>query len=167
MAGCGYCGTTILFGGVRDNGLRFCNEKCHQKGYALVVSREIPQEIVDRQVKEIHRGLCPKCNGQGPVDVHTSYRIYSLLLFTSWKSIPDICCRSCGIKGQVGSGIFSLLLGWWGFPWGFLMTPVQVVRNISGIVKGPDSSNPSGKLENLVRTIIAQQLVAENPETSK
>ena len=164
MAKCAYCGTTILFGGVRDNDLRFCNQECQQKGHALVLSREIPQDIVYKQVNEIHQGLCPKCQGNGPVDVHTSYRIYSLLLFSSWRSIPNICCRSCGIKSQIGNGIFSFLFGWWGFPWGLLITPAQVVRNIAGILKGPDEISPSEKLENLVRITIAQQLIEEEQE---
>ncbi len=112
MAKCAYCGTTIIFGGISDNDLRFCNQECHQKGYALILSRELPQDVVNQQVKEIHQGLCPKCQGKGPVDVHLSYQVYSLLLFTSWSSKPNICCRGCGIKRQIGGAIFSLLLGW-------------------------------------------------------
>ena len=164
MAKCDYCGTTILFGGVRDDDLRFCDEKCHQNGFALVLSRKISQDFVNEQAKVVHQGLCPKCKGNGPIDVHTSYRIYSLLLFTSWSSIPNICCRSCGIKSQISNCIFSFLFGWWGFPWGFLITPVQVVRNIAGILKGPDGANPSEKLNNLVRNLIAQQLIEKQQE---
>jgi len=166
MAKCAYCGTTILFGGVRDSNLRFCNEECHQNGHALVLSREIPQDLVYKQVKEIHQGLCPKCQGNGPIDVHTSYRIYSLLLFSSWRSIPNICCRSCGIKSQIGNCFFSVLFGWWGFPWGFIITPIQVVKNLAGILKGPDETRPSEKLENLMRAIIAQELIAKHQETA-
>ncbi len=93
MAKCDYCGKTILFGGVRDDNLRFCNEKCHQNGYAMVLSRKISQDLVSQQAKAVHQGLCPKCQGSGPIDAHTSYRIYSLLLFSSWRSIPTISCR--------------------------------------------------------------------------
>ena len=75
--------------------------------------------------------------------------------------MPKVCCRSCGIKSQIGNTIFSLVLGWWGFPWGFIMTPVQIGRNIIGIVKGPDDSKPSDKLENLVRISIASQMMQE------
>ncbi len=28
--------------------------------------------------------------------------------------------------------MLSLLLGWWGFPWGFIYTPWAIVQNISG-----------------------------------
>ncbi len=165
MGACDYCGTTILFGGVRDNNLRFCNEECHQKGYALVLANEIPNDIVNQQTNEIHQGTCPECQGKGPIDVHTSYRIYSLVLFSSWNSIPNVCCRSCGIKSQIGNAIFSFLLGWWGFPWGFIMTPIQVIRNIIGIFKIPDKTKPSEKLKNMVRVGIATQLIEDQNKT--
>lgn len=161
MAKCDYCGTTILFGGVKDNDLRFCNKECYQKGHVLVLSRAIPIDVVENQVRQIHRGPCPNCQGSGPVDVHTSHRIYSALVYSSWSSIPKVCCRSCGIKSQIGNTIFSLVLGWWGFPWGFIMTPVQIGKNVIGLVKGPDESKPSGKLMNLVRVSIASQMLKD------
>lgn len=161
METCSYCGTTILFGGIKDRDLRFCKKECHQKGRVLELFNSIPKDAVENQVRQIHRGKCPKCQGSGPVDVHTAHRIYSALLFSSWSSIPEVCCRSCGIKSQIGNTIFSLVLGWWGFPWGFIMTPVQIGRNIVGIVKGPDESKPSDKLENLARIGIASQMMQE------
>lgn len=113
-------------------------------------------------VNKIHAGICPKCNGQGPVDVHLSYKVWSALLVTSWSSNPLISCRSCGVKKQVGGALFSIVLGWWGFPWGFIMTPIQVIRNIVGMVSEPDASRPSPKLENILRLNLAAQLVEQS-----
>ncbi|MDH3346606.1 MAG: hypothetical protein OEM02_00700 [Desulfobulbaceae bacterium] len=161
MGTCDFCGTTILFGGVKDNDLRFCNDKCHQSGYPLVISRDIPDDIVNKNAEEVHKGACPKCQGPGPIDVHTSFKIYSLLLFTSYNSVPSICCRSCGIKSQVGNTVFSMLFGWWGFPYGILMTPVQIIKNVAGIIKGPDKTQPSEGLNNMVRLLIAEKMVAQ------
>ena len=161
MTRCAYCGTTILFGGVRDGDFRFCNEKCHQNGHALVAAKEIPQVVVDQHAGEVHRGRCPKCKGPGPVDVHTSYRVHSLIVYTAWSSIPHICCRSCGVKSQVGDAIRSLLLGWWGIPWGLMMTPIQVGRNIAGVLSGPEETRPSEKLKQLVRVRIAGNLIQQ------
>jgi hypothetical protein len=161
MAKCNYCATTIVFGGVKDNNLRFCNKECHQKGHVLVLSRQIPRDVIDNQVRQVHSGPCPKCQSCGPVDVHTSHRVYSAIFFTSWRSVPQVSCRSCGLKSQIGNAIFSLALGWWGFPWGLIMTPVQIGKNIFGIVKSPDDSKPSEKLENLVRANIASQMLKD------
>src|SRR5712692_9519771 len=130
MASCAYCGTTILFGGARQGELRFCNSKCQSKGGVLSVAARVPEGAAQNLALQIHAGLCPRCKGAGPVDVHTSYRVWSALIVTQWQSFPQVTCRRCAVKSQVGNLAFSALLGWWGFPWGLLVTPVQVVRNV-------------------------------------
>jgi len=162
MAKCDYCGSTILFGGKRQGGLRFCNATCSARGALLAVSRQMPQSIVVESVQRIHQGPCPKCNGSGPVDVHVHHRVMSFLVVTSWKSTPQISCRSCGTKSQLGDAAVSLVLGWWGIPWGLVMTPVQIGRNVYGMFHGPDPAMPSPKLEQAVRMHMASQAVAQH-----
>lgn len=48
-----------------------------------------------------------------------------------------------------------MVVGWCGFPWGLIMTPVQVARNIGGLMRSTESATPSEKLEQLVRLNIA------------
>lgn len=156
MASCGYCGTTILFGGTRDGELRFCNAECQQKGIVVTVAQEVPDTLVAEQVWKVHQGLCPKCGGSGPVDVYTSHRVWSALIMTSWSSRPHVVCRRCGSKARLGDAAFSLALGWWGFPWGLVMTPVQVFRNVAGLLNTTDPSGPSPQLAHIVRLHIAQ-----------
>ena len=81
---------------------------------------------------KLWQGQCPKCHGPGPVDLYKSFRVHSLVFMTQWKTLPQIACRSCGRKAQLTDALYSLALGWWGFPWGLLMTPVQIGRNIAG-----------------------------------
>ena len=87
-------------------------------------------------------------------------QVWSALVLTSWKNEPQISCRSCGRKQQVLSLVISLVAGWWGFPWGLIMTPVQVIRNLRGIFGGPDPLQPSPQLEQAVRVSIARQALA-------
>jgi DNA-directed RNA polymerase subunit RPC12/RpoP len=155
MAKCDYCGSTIIFGGKRDANGRFCNQKCQARGGLLAVSRQLPEPGVQEQVWKAHQGLCPKCKGAGPVDVHVGHKVWSALLLTSWSSTPQISCRSCGLKTQLGNAVFSLVLGWWGFPWGLLLTPIQIGRNLYGIANPPDPSKPSAQFEKIVRMNIA------------
>jgi hypothetical protein len=54
----------------------------------------------------------------------------------------------------------SLFAGWWGFPWGLIMTPVQLSRNVIGLVRAPETMGPSPELEKTVRTMIAAQMVS-------
>ncbi len=158
MAKCGYCGTTILFGGSRDGNLRYCNDRCMTQGRLAVYSQAIPEDYVQKYVWEVHQGSCPKCRGNGPVDVHTSYKVWSALLLTSWSSEPQVSCRACGVKSQVGNLFFSLLAGWWGFPWGLIMTPIQVCRNLFAIFRTRDPIHPSPELANILRISLAAQV---------
>ena len=160
MASCAYCNTTILFGGKKQGELRFCNAECQQRGFLANVAGQIPEQEVSRYMAQVHQGNCPRCKGQGPVDVHTSYRVWSALLLTSWSSRPAICCRGCGIKKTLGDTVFSAVLGWWGFPWGLVMTPVQVVRNMTSLLKAPDPTRPTPALQQMVRLQLASAIVA-------
>jgi hypothetical protein len=157
MANCAYCGTSILFGGRRVGELRYCNATCQQRANLLAWSQQVPAPVVQQQVMSVHQGRCPQCSGPGPVDVHTSYRVFSALIITRWMNTPQVSCRSCGVKKQLIGVGYSLLLGWWGFPWGLIMTPVQIVRNISGMVSVQDPTRPSAQLERTLRVTIGAQ----------
>jgi hypothetical protein len=53
------------------------------------------------------------------------------------------------------------MLGWWGVPWGLVMTPVQLVRNLISMASTPDPSSPSPALEKILRHNLAAQILAE------
>lgn len=163
MAKCAYCGTTIIFGGTREGELRFCNDECRNAGVILTISQQIPETLIWENALQIHQGNCPLCGSTGPVDVHVSYRVWSALVVTSWSSRPRVSCRSCATMRQIGDAVFSLVLGWWGFPWGFIITPVQVGRNVIRLARPPDPSKPSAQLENFVRMAIAEQVNSHGP----
>ena len=160
MPKCDSCGTWILFGGTRYGTQRFCNNQCAQQQSLLAFAQSLPDETVAQHIKAVHEGPCPKCKGRGPIDVYVSYRVWSLLLVTSWRNTPKICCRACGFKSQLGCMVFSLLFGWWGFPWGFILTPVQVGRNILGLTRVPNPMAPSPALEKHVRIALASAVAA-------
>jgi hypothetical protein len=157
MAKCAACGTTILFGGVRDGDFRFCNASCHTENTLVPLLRELPPDEIKRRAYEIHHGQCPVCQGAGPVDVHTSYQVWSALIVFTTKTIPRISCRSCGVKSQIGNALFSLVLGWWSRG-GLIMTPVQVVRNIVAAVRTRGIDGPSPDLERMVGMTMAAEL---------
>ena len=164
MGACDYCGTRMLFGGKKAGNLRFCNERCQQAGALLAVSNQVPEAMVQERIWQVRQGACPKCQGPGPVEVHTSHRVWSAFVLTSWSSRPHISCRSCGRKSQLGAAAFSLVLGWWGFPWGIVMTPVQVCRNLAGMLRSQQSSEPSPQLQKMVRMHLAASLLtSEQP----
>ena len=162
MAKCGYCNSTILIGGVRSGTQVFCNQKCRNNASVLSAVKNIPSDVIDRQVEEIFRGNCPKCRGLGPIDVHKVHRVWSALVLTRWTTTPQVSCRSCATKNQLGGILFSAVLGWWGFPWGLILTPVQITRNVAGMCGGPDSAKPSDALRRLVQVNLGAQTLQNN-----
>lgn len=112
MASCAYCNTRILFGGKRDGDRRYCNEKCLHQGLLSDAASQLSPADVQAHIFRVHKGNCPKCDGPGPVDVHTSYRVYSVVMMTSWSSRPLVACARCGTKQKIGDTVFSLFLGW-------------------------------------------------------
>lgn len=159
MAKCACCGSTVIIGGKKQGDLRFCSNKCLQQVALLSALDQVPEDLLERQIHSVHQGDCPKCGGSGPIDVHTSHSIWSILVMTSWNSTPKISCRKCGIKAKVKAGLFSLLVGWWGFPWGILGTPIQVIRNFVGIFTAPDPAMPSEALQAMVGLDLAAKVV--------
>jgi hypothetical protein len=160
MTKCGYCGSTIIIGGVSAGGQRFCNNKCHQNAYVLSVTKTVPAAELDRKVEEVWRGNCPQCRGLGPVDVHKVHEVWSALVLTRWTTKAQVSCRACAVKRQLGGVGFSLVFGWWGFPWGLILTPVQITRNVIAMSRGPDAARASDDLRKLVLVNLGAQLIA-------
>lgn len=159
MASCNSCGTTILFGGKKEGNYRFCSDKCLANGRVLSVADQISPDDLEKYARQIHRGQCPSCQGAGTVDIHVSHHVWSALVMTSWKSTPHVSCRPCGIKSQALGVTSSVFLGWWGFPWGLIMTPVQIIKNVIGMVRKPDPERPSPALMQQARMMMAWQLM--------
>src|SRR5580658_687243 len=128
MSSCSYCNSIILWGGRQIGAFKFCNDKCAIKGTRALAAQQIPDDVVIPFVRRLHSGPCPKCGGPGPVDVFTAYSIWSAVVVTRWVSEPQVSCKPCGVKHQAVSLGKSLVLGWWGFPWGLIITPIQIVR---------------------------------------
>jgi hypothetical protein len=157
VASCAYCASTILMGGKRVGDARFCNAKCLANGQLLARSQAIPDETIRTYVQNLHMGPCPKCRGRGPIDVFTSHKVWSAVVVTHWKSEQQVSCKRCGVKSQMVGLASSLVLGWWGIPWGLVITPIQVVRNIIAATKTPDPLHPSVTLERFARIQLASR----------
>lgn len=162
MKKCDQCGATILLGPVREGRHQFCSPKCRDAGVVRVASAELPDDFVYEKAWEIHQGPCPKCGGAGPVDVHVSHRVMSMVVMSSFKSQPEICCRRCGRNARGKAMFVSGLFGWWGFPFGLFGTPVQIFRNLGGMFSS-SPTEPSPALVEMVRAGLASQLMASPP----
>jgi hypothetical protein len=157
MAKCSYCNSIIVIGGVSEGALRFCNQQCQLSGRLLSAAKLVPDEAVRKRVLEIHQGPCPKCRRSGPVDIYTSHSIWSALIVTIWRSSPQVSCAPCGRKAKAFAAVGASLLGWWGFPWGLILTPIQVTRNLWGFIVTRPTMIPSAQLEKIARLSLAAE----------
>jgi hypothetical protein len=159
MPTCSYCNETYWFGGIKDGNRHFCNEDCQAYGQLIDIAEQIPADTVANYIHSMRDGNCPVCGGPGPIEVYTSYRVWSALLLTNWSNRPRISCKKCATKAQLGGLAFSSVLGWWGFPWGLIMTPVQIIRNIGGMLSSKDTRAPSPQLVKLLKINLAANVL--------
>lgn len=166
MARCTTCGT-LIFGGKKEGSYQFCNDNCYQNGWFIVNTDQISHETIIEHTRTIHEGACPICNEKnGSIDVHTSYKVWSAIIVTQWNNNPQVSCRPCGIKSQTYSAFFSLFFGWWGVPWGVLVTPAQIIKNIMALAIPPNPDIPSKKLERMVRINLGKYIYLEQQRRS-
>ena len=155
MATCDACGQSILFGGAREGEFRFCNKACLQNGRWMLAAELIPEEVVAGEVGKIRAADCPQCGGPGPVDIHKTHHVWSAIAMTRWRTKAQFSCASCGAKAKYKALASSMLLGWWGFPWGLIWTPIQVGRNLKEILGKDTSLEASPDLVKTVKMRIA------------
>jgi hypothetical protein len=161
MAVCDCCNKSFSLFGVSENGYTYCSAKCKDQAQALLKALDgfNPQEI-DAYIERVHSGPCKQCGQSGPVDFYQSYRVFSVIIFTRWTTHNHFVCRLCARKEQLKSLAYSALLGWWGFPFGLILTPIQIIRNVVGLADSSDRSHPSVRLQKLLKLNLARQVAA-------
>jgi hypothetical protein len=55
MAKCDYCGATILFGGLKKGGSRFCSATCKDRKYITDHASELPENALEVHVEDDNR----------------------------------------------------------------------------------------------------------------
>lgn len=169
MTSCDSCETIIISGGVELGELRFCNEECAANYFASQAEQEIPDEIAWQQALEMANGNCPICLEAGPVGIHKAHGIWSVFIHTSVYSYELLGCASCGLRFKLKHMLAALILGWWGFPAGVLITPIQLLRTLYELTRTlPDK--PGTDLIELSRTYLVEEIqlradgVIDNPK---
>lgn len=158
MKKCEVCGTTILFGPVRNAEHVYCSYECRDAAQFEEQTAMIPDQTASAKAMEINIGDCPKCGGPGPVDVQYSHAVWSAVVHTSVESNPEVSCVSCARKAKLRATLFSLCFGWWGLPLGIIFTPVQIARNLFGMISGPVHGNPSPELQRITKQMLADEV---------
>lgn len=150
----------VLLGGQSIDGRRYCGPACAHAHPVVVEAERVPDAKVRQYVDDWRYGPCPICLREGrPVDVHASHRVVSLLFVTRWATRRHVCCRRCGRRKQALALLASATLGWWGLPWGIVLTPIQLARNLLGLA-ARDPEVATQQFEQLVRRKLAARRLA-------
>jgi hypothetical protein len=156
MATCDCCGKYYTFGGLKAGRYAFCNGTCQSRGSVLVALDQVSQRHVADYIETAHRSDCPSCGRPGPVDLRRSHWVWSAFIVTRWGTDQRIECARCGRLHQAKAMALLLLVGWWGVPFGLVLTPVQLVRNVIALMQS--SKRPSADFERLMRLELARRI---------
>jgi predicted metal-binding protein len=93
-------------------------------------SKQISEEEFDRYIEAIRNLPCPGCSS---TDHKLNGALYaeavSVIFFTNLSVRLKIACPSCLDKIVKKARTRSMLLGWWGLPWGVIRTPKAININ--------------------------------------
>jgi hypothetical protein len=158
MGKCGVCGTFVITGGFRDNGVFYCSNNCHRNGRVKESARHIPEDVLEPEVRAIFDGVCPNCGGPGPVDLRDAHYIWSAFFVSGASTGRELSCRSCARRRQFRAVLYCSTLGWWSVE-GFLFTPVHIFFNMYEAIGKRTKTEPSKALRKLISRQIADNVL--------
>jgi hypothetical protein len=156
MPQCDYCGEGFRLFGMNRGRYRFCGGLCYERGAVLERLDQIAPAAVDAYIENTRTGQCPTCNRSARLNIYESHQVYSVLVYTRWSTEFHYCCQLCGRKRQREDLVTSLLVGWWGVPFGLIITPIQVLRNVMAMSRLSDETSP--RLARSARLQLAERL---------
>ncbi len=83
--------------------------------------------------------------------------VFSLLVVTMRRAWTGVYCWRHRIQRLLAAGLISSLTGWWGIPWGFIYTPLTLVKLVRG------GEIPEDENVELLARVAVQKLNAGEP----
>jgi hypothetical protein len=144
---CDYCGNSAKRNPLFDNGQRFCSSKCLTAIRISEAAVDLSPSEISEKAQSIMNGVCPECSGhESIVEVRYYHRVMSIVYFTRYTKKSSLCCVACGRKKNIKSFWLTMLLGWWGFPFGLLFTPAYLIANMGEMFEKRSQGEPSEEL---------------------
>ena len=120
--------------------------KAQNKDYSLAEITQLSQKL---------RSLpCPFCKNQNvKLNATVLHTVKSYILFSNFKKQLIIACPDCLDSKNQKAITTTLLLGWWGIPWGIVQTPFYIYNNTkekkSNRIDGPNATFLSFTMQNI------------------
>lgn len=104
--------------------------------YDSAVYEEAAAHQENEPLEPIHCSSCGKPTAQPRNVIFRS--VVSVLITTITTPVQGIFCSVCARKAGLRASIISGLFGWWGVPWGPILTVKEIVRNSLGGERKPE-----------------------------
>ncbi len=117
-----------------------------------VQNRNFSGEELDDLARFVETLICPVCHKYTqPLTAAVISQTMSFVIMTQYSNKLHIACPDC-LKSECNSSIgITLLLGWWGFPWG----PIRSVQSLVNNFKAYSAINHHGPNDYLQGFILA------------
>ncbi len=114
----------ILMAEIKKRGL----DSNLEKGIEAQTKALTESEVLELKNKVV--GLkCPMCGQKDKPLMGSLIRsVKSFVVFTNYKKTPIITCQECADKKKKSALISTIILGWWGIPWGLVRTPQTIIN---------------------------------------
>lgn len=94
-------------------------------------NKSYTEEEIDEYCNLARNLSCPKCgsNSENLNGTMTS-DVMSFIIFTYYERKLKVACPDCLDEANNNALIKTIILGWWGIPWGFIRTIQAIGHNI-------------------------------------
>lgn len=135
-------------GGLEPDVIPILIDEINKRGLAPELIKGIEaqtKELTDSELNELKSKIanltCPECGQTYGQLVGSLIRtVKSFILLTSYKKAPVITCKSCADKKRKNAMISTVLLGWWGIPFGLFKTPIALIATLTDKNKSEEIS---------------------------
>lgn len=157
---------------LRPEALALLKEELGTRGLADVAEKSIQAQLRVASAAEIteYCGLlqvqpCPLCYSSAQaLNATLVSKALSMLVLTIQEKKFAIACPTCLDKLHRDASNISVLLGWWGFPWGVVRT-LQTLSSNRKMAKINHESSPSDLLKAFVASNLGRiEAVRNSPE---
>lgn len=155
---CDYCGNSAKKKPLFDQGQRFCSSNCVRAARISEAAVDISAEQIQTLALAIRSGPCPDCRlSESVVEIRFQYRVVSLVLITEYQRKSRLCCVACGRKQNMKAFCLTFFLGWWGVPFGLIMTPTYLIANMGELWENRTVGQASEDLLKLAKLQLAEK----------
>lgn len=92
--------------------------------------QEIDHQVLSEYTDLLRKLPCPVCNSsKEKLNATITGKVVSFIVFTNYEKEVKVACPDCLDKQNKDAMVKSVLLGWWGIPWGIARTIRALIFN--------------------------------------